>query len=252
MASPPPRRGSIALARRSAVMSVRHRPFCAGRAASRSPPPCSSRSPPATRAAAGTRGPIGASRDRRHLQGSVRRPAPGQGACPGHPGQRLRRGLTSVANLPGTGTRSSRAESSGHRCHEARPRREVIWSTYLGGNDARSSSRCFWGDTPQDIAVDPQGNVYVVGWTGSTDFPTVNAVIPQAQVPRRPTASSRNSARTAAACCIRPISGLRMAGRSCAASCRDRPGKRGSGPCPTPGNSRRSTTCPEAPAATSS
>ncbi len=39
------------------------------------------------------------------------------------------------------------------------------YSTYLGGTD---------DDEGNDIAVDAQGNAYVTGFTGSTDFPTMN------------------------------------------------------------------------------
>jgi hypothetical protein len=34
-----------------------------------------------------------------------------------------------------------------------------VWSTYLGGNDARSSSHGFVGDAAWAVAVDAQGNV---------------------------------------------------------------------------------------------
>jgi hypothetical protein len=43
----------------------------------------------------------------------------------------------------------------------------VVFSTYLGGTGAE------WG---HGVAVDPAGNVYVTGITGSTDFPLVNAI----------------------------------------------------------------------------
>jgi len=41
----------------------------------------------------------------------------------------------------------------------------LMYSTYLGGGDID------WGT---GIAVDGSGNAYVTGWTGSTDFPTLN------------------------------------------------------------------------------
>jgi len=41
----------------------------------------------------------------------------------------------------------------------------LVYSTYLGGSG---------NDVGQGIAVDGSGNAYVTGWTGSTDFPTVN------------------------------------------------------------------------------
>src|ERR1019366_2729575 len=48
----------------------------------------------------------------------------------------------------------------------------LVWSTYLGGNGS---------DAATGIAVDPGGNVYVAGATGSTDFPlTSDAVLASA------------------------------------------------------------------------
>jgi beta-propeller repeat-containing protein len=44
-----------------------------------------------------------------------------------------------------------------------------VYITYLGGT---------YLDSAQDIAVDTNGNAYVTGWTGSDDFPTVNAFQP--------------------------------------------------------------------------
>jgi hypothetical protein len=39
----------------------------------------------------------------------------------------------------------------------------LLFSTYLGGNVS--------GDESYDMALDPAGNIYVVGWTWSSDFP---------------------------------------------------------------------------------
>jgi hypothetical protein len=47
--------------------------------------------------------------------------------------------------------------------------RHLLYSTYLGGSENEESF---------GIAVDDRGNAYVTGFTGSTDFPTVNAVQP--------------------------------------------------------------------------
>jgi hypothetical protein len=40
-----------------------------------------------------------------------------------------------------------------------------VWATYYGGSNS---------DYANSVASDPQGNVYVVGWTYSTDFPVYN------------------------------------------------------------------------------
>jgi hypothetical protein len=41
----------------------------------------------------------------------------------------------------------------------------LVFSTYLGGNDIDYVDKAF------DVAVDPAGNVYITGFTGSTNFP---------------------------------------------------------------------------------
>ncbi len=43
----------------------------------------------------------------------------------------------------------------------------LTFSTYLGGNDS---------STAMGVAIDPSGNVYITGWTLSTNFPTLNAL----------------------------------------------------------------------------
>jgi len=48
----------------------------------------------------------------------------------------------------------------------------LSYSTFLGGSGNINGN----GDTGAGIAVDGSGNIYVAGITGSTDFPTVNAL----------------------------------------------------------------------------
>ncbi|MCW5976899.1 MAG: SBBP repeat-containing protein [Bryobacteraceae bacterium] len=50
------------------------------------------------------------------------------------------------------------------------PDGNVVYATYFGGSD--------W-DTVSDLAVDSEGRVYVVGSTGSLDFPILNALQPR-------------------------------------------------------------------------
>jgi PKD domain/Beta-propeller repeat len=54
----------------------------------------------------------------------------------------------------------------------------LVYSTYLGGSDfCDEFGECHWEDG-LGIAVDADGNAYVVGTTYSSDFPTVNALQP--------------------------------------------------------------------------
>ena len=53
----------------------------------------------------------------------------------------------------------------------------IVWATYLGGHHNRNT---YWRgplDSPSGISVDPEGNVYVAGYTAASDFPAVNAFI---------------------------------------------------------------------------
>jgi hypothetical protein len=52
----------------------------------------------------------------------------------------------------------------------------LVYSTYLGGSGAPAPP--FYGDVGNGIAVDPHGNAYITGSTGSFDFPTKNAFQP--------------------------------------------------------------------------
>lgn len=89
-------------------------------------------------------------------------------------------GMTDVRDLPGLGSAFQKTPNRQDvYVMKLDPSGRVLWSTYLGGNDRRSLSRYFWGDTPYAIAVDPQGQVALGGLTSSTDFPTQNAVLPQ-------------------------------------------------------------------------
>jgi MYXO-CTERM domain-containing protein len=49
----------------------------------------------------------------------------------------------------------------------------LVYSTYLGGNDS---------DQAYGVAVDGNGSAYVVGYTGSTNFPTANALQPSSGI----------------------------------------------------------------------
>jgi hypothetical protein len=64
------------------------------------------------------------------------------------------------------------------------PSGKPVWSTYLGGNDARGSRGS--GDVASAIAVDGSGYVYVAGHTPSTDFPLERPYQSQPQATRTP------------------------------------------------------------------
>ena len=88
-------------------------------------------------------------------------------------------GNTNSTNLPGTERAFQGARKGAGDAFAAKFDRDgnLLWATYLGGNDRRTTSSRF-ATRPDDaraIAVDPQGNVYLAGLTGSTDFPIVNA-----------------------------------------------------------------------------
>ena len=51
----------------------------------------------------------------------------------------------------------------------------LVYSTYLGGTPSEDGAG---DDLGIDIAVDPDGNAYVTGFTTATDFPTVNPLQP--------------------------------------------------------------------------
>jgi hypothetical protein len=55
----------------------------------------------------------------------------------------------------------------------------LVYLTYLGGSNSEVIGNTTYspgGNTTQGVAVDPAGNVYVTGWTQSTDFPMQGAL----------------------------------------------------------------------------
>jgi len=52
----------------------------------------------------------------------------------------------------------------------------LVYSTYLAGNDF---------ETGMGIAIDPTGNAYVAGWSGSADFPATTGAFQTTQAPSR-------------------------------------------------------------------
>lgn len=57
------------------------------------------------------------------------------------------------------------------------PAGELLYATYLGGSSH---------DAGQSIAVDAEGNAYVLGWTGSSNFPTTPGALQTTFGPRGP------------------------------------------------------------------
>ena len=55
---------------------------------------------------------------------------------------------------------------------------QLVYSTYLGGNGVNGAA-----DAGYAVATDGKGNAYVTGFTGSTDFPTVNTIVPTQSSP---------------------------------------------------------------------
>jgi len=67
----------------------------------------------------------------------------------------------------------------------------LIFSTYLGG---------YRGDTACNIAADESGCVYIIGWTGSSDFPILNAY--QSEVKNVDTVIAKIDTTKAGAACL--------------------------------------------------
>lgn len=88
-------------------------------------------------------------------------------------------GFTGVPDLPGVGNAFQRAPNGVGDAYVMKfdPSGRVLWSTYLGGNDRRRLGSLSLGDFPTAIAVDPQGQVTLVGDTGSTGFPTTSSAV---------------------------------------------------------------------------
>lgn len=93
-------------------------------------------------------------------------------------------GTTASGDLPGT---SQAFQKSLHGLRDGFVAKfdasgRLLWTSYLGGNDSTTVGRTVpTYDNPLAIAVDPQGNVYVAGETGSTNFPIVNPFQPSKQ-----------------------------------------------------------------------
>jgi len=95
-------------------------------------------------------------------------------------------GSTTAAELPATANAFQRQLRGTIDAFVAKisPSGEPVWSTYLGGNDARGSRGS--GDVASAIAVDGSGHVYVAGHTPSTDFPLERPYQSQPQATHTP------------------------------------------------------------------
>ena len=78
-------------------------------------------------------------------------------------------GFTESDDYPrvGTGTRGHAASADAFVTKVAPDKGRLVWSTHLGGVDL---------DMANALTLDKAGNVYVVGRTGSPDFPTAHAL----------------------------------------------------------------------------
>jgi hypothetical protein len=52
----------------------------------------------------------------------------------------------------------------------------ITYASYLGGED--SVGGIVWGEAATSVALDPGGNIIVVGYSDAVDFPTMNAFQP--------------------------------------------------------------------------
>ena len=82
-------------------------------------------------------------------------------------------GTTSSLNFPVTNGSSNRITSAGHTTAYVSKLSpdgsQLLFSTYFGGTTANGGANA--GDISNGVGVDAAGNVYVAGYTDSTDFP---------------------------------------------------------------------------------
>ena len=75
-------------------------------------------------------------------------------------------GVTTSSNFPVVSAIASKHALDDGFVTKLDPSGNVVFSTYIGGNGI---------DSIESVAVDSSGNIYLAGWTDSTDFPLVNA-----------------------------------------------------------------------------